>query len=273
MARGKKVSPAKFIGAIAGVVGGVANLIGGNKALGSARDQQRKAQAELEKQKAAYMGLDTSNIYADVESQIATENPYEDLTVNQQQAQFQAQQGMQQRANIMQNLRGAAGGSGVAALAQQMAAQGQLATQRASASIGQQEAANQRLMAQGASRIQDRQFQATQLKLRGAEAARGLEYDKQASLMGLASGQLQAANQAAAQAQAQKAAGISGIVGGAISGIAGGLGDGLLDKTKGLFSGGADSVISNTANTFGGNNPLNIDKTSSLFKTFTPTKL
>ena len=212
------------------MVGGVANLIGGSSALGSARDQQRKAQAELEKQKAAYAGLDTSNIYADVESQIATENPYEDLTVNQQQAQFQAQQGMQQRANIMQNLRGAAGGSGVAALAQQMAAQGQLATQRASASIGQQEAANQRLMAQGASRIQDRQFQATQLKLRGADAARKLEYDKQAGLMGLASGQLQAANQAAAAAEAQKASGISGIVGGAISGLGSMAGAGIFDK-------------------------------------------
>tara|TARA_R100001463_G_scaffold44394_2_gene92254 strand:+ start:144 stop:962 length:819 start_codon:yes stop_codon:yes gene_type:complete len=272
MARGKKVSPAKFIGAITGVVGGVSNLIGGSRALGSARDQQKKAQAELEKQKAAYTGLDTSNIYADVESQIATENPYEDLTVNQQQAQFQAQQGMQQRANIMQNLRGAAGGSGVAALAQQMAAQGQLATQKASASIGQQEAANQRLMAQGASKIQDRQFQATQLKLRGAEAARGLEYDKQAGLMGLASGQLQAANKSVADAKAQKAAGISGIIGGAVSGIAGGLGGGLLDKAKGLVSGGG-GVLSGAANTFGGSNPLNIDKTSSLFKTFTPTKL
>jgi hypothetical protein len=181
---------------------------------------------------------------------------------------------MQQRANIMQNLRGAAGGSGVAALAQQMAAQGQLATQKASASIGQQEAANQRLMAQGASKIQDRQFQATQLKLRGAEAARGLEYDKQAGLMGLASGQLQAANKSVADAKAQKAAGISGIIGGAVSGIAGGLGGGLLDKAKGLVSGGGGGgVLSGAANTFGGNNPLNIDKTSSLFKTFTPTKL
>ena len=230
MARGKKVSPAKFIGAAIGIIGGVSSLIGGNKAAAAAKAQQKQARAELEEQKSAYMGLDTSNIYADVEKQVATENPYEDLTVNQQQAQFQAQQGMQQRANIMQNLRGAAGGSGVAALAQQMAAQGQLATQRASASIGQQEAANQRLMAQGASQIQGRQFQATQLKLRGAEAARGLEYQKRQGLMGLASGQLQAANQSAAAAEAQKAAGMSSIIGGAVSGVGSLAAGGAFDK-------------------------------------------
>ena len=44
----------------------------------------------------------------------------------------------------MQGLRGAAGGSGIAGLAQALANQGQLQTQRISASIGQQEAANQK---------------------------------------------------------------------------------------------------------------------------------
>ena len=61
------------------------------------------------------------------------------LTINQQQAQFEAQQGAQQRANIMQGLKGAAGGSGVAGLAQAMAGQGQLQTQQIAAGIGQQE--------------------------------------------------------------------------------------------------------------------------------------
>ena len=82
------------------------------------------------------------------------ENVYEDLTVNQQQAQFEAQQGAQQRANIMQSMRGAAGGSGIASLAQAMANQGQLATQRAGASIGMQESRIQQIRAGEAGRLQ-----------------------------------------------------------------------------------------------------------------------
>ena len=96
---------------------------------------------------------DLTNRFQGLQNRFA-ENVYEDLTVNQQQAQFEAQQGAQQRSNIMETMRGAAGGSGIAALAQTMANQGQLATQRASASIGQQEAANQRAAAQQAGQIQ-----------------------------------------------------------------------------------------------------------------------
>ena len=97
------------------------------------------------------------NPYENMENKYKyTENVYEDLTVNQQQAQFQAQQGSQQRANIMQSMKGAAGGSGIAALAQSMANQGQLQTQKISASIGMQEAQNQKLKAQGAQRVQEK---------------------------------------------------------------------------------------------------------------------
>jgi len=63
MARGRKVGPAKFsgspirfLGAVAGVVGGVANIIGGNRAGRAAREQQKIAQAELNKQKKAFEG-------------------------------------------------------------------------------------------------------------------------------------------------------------------------------------------------------------------------
>ena len=54
----------------------------------------------------------------------------------------------------MQGLKGAAGGSGIAGLAQSLAGQGQLQAQQISASIGQQEAMNQRLRAQGAQQVQ-----------------------------------------------------------------------------------------------------------------------
>jgi len=87
------------------------------------------------------------------------ENTAEDLTVNQQQAQFQSEQGNQQRANILQGLKGSAGGSGVAGLAQAMANQGQAQTQQISASIGQQESQNQMAKASQAASLQQQQAQ------------------------------------------------------------------------------------------------------------------
>ena len=133
MAKGRKVGPGKFLKRspnrfIGQIVGGISNITAGNRALGEAEGLQTSARAELNRQRAAYQGLDTSNLAANVTNPYANiqtqfENTFEDLTVNQQQAQFQAQQGAQQRANIMANMSGAAGGSGIAALAQAMANQ------------------------------------------------------------------------------------------------------------------------------------------------------
>ena len=108
----------------------------------------KEQQAKLDAQKEIYRAMEFENPYANMQNQFA-ENIYEDLTVNLQQAQFEAQQGRQMRANIMQGLRGAAGASGIAGLAQSMATQGQLQTQRNSASIGMQESQQQQLKAQG----------------------------------------------------------------------------------------------------------------------------
>ena len=235
MARGKKVSPAKFLGAVTGIVGGVSNIIGGRKDKRAAERQQQEAQAALDKRIDQFENLDTSNIYANVRNPYAGmetefENVYEDLTVNQQQARFMAEQGAQQRANIMQNLSGAAGGSGIAALAQTMANQGQLAAQQASASIGQQEAANQMAAARGAASVQQMEAareqqilageaQAEKTRLAGEEAARGLEYQKTQSMMELRAGQLQSAVDAKLQAQQQMSSGISDIIGGVTGGL------------------------------------------------------
>ena len=76
------------------------------------------------------------------------ENSFEDLTVNTQQAEFEAQQNQQMQANIMSQMSGAAGGSGIAALAQSMANQGALQASKASASIGAQEAENNKKAAE-----------------------------------------------------------------------------------------------------------------------------
>tara|TARA_R110002096_G_scaffold53833_1_gene139574 strand:- start:271 stop:1023 length:753 start_codon:yes stop_codon:yes gene_type:complete len=171
--------------------------------------------AKLEKQKAEYKAMKFENPYANME------NAYEDLTVNQQQAQFQSQQGSQQRANIMQNLKGAAGGSGIAGLAQAMANQGQLQTQQISASIGQQESANQKLKARGAA--------AADLQQRkGQEMEQQFNIDRQSTLLGMQMGASAGANLGAQnaalneqQVDAQANSAMAGSIGSAASGIGG----------------------------------------------------
>ena len=163
--------------------------------------QQAVSKASVEKQKQAYKDIDFKNPYAGMENPYA-ENVYEDLTVNQQQAEFQARQGAQQRANLMQGLQGAAGASGIAGLAQAMAQQGQLQTQQISASIGQQEAMNQKLMAQGAQQRQ-RGAAAVDLQKRQGEAmVQQAESGREATLLGMEYGEL-----AGAQAGVQAAYG------------------------------------------------------------------
>ena len=171
------------------------------------QDQQKISKAAVERQKQAYKDIEITNPYADMENRFADmDNAYEDLTVNQQQAQFEAQQGEQQRANILQGLQGAAGGSGIAGLAQAMANQGQLQSQQISASIGQQEAMNQKLAAQGAMAVQAAErtgAAAVDAAVMGGEAAvQQAVTGREATLLGMEYGEL-----AGAQAGVQAAYG------------------------------------------------------------------
>tara|TARA_R100001129_G_C5295321_1_gene240909 strand:+ start:97 stop:990 length:894 start_codon:yes stop_codon:yes gene_type:complete len=230
------------------VAGGVGKLIMGGKAKREARKEKAKAEAEMRKRRQEYENLDTSNIYADVKNKYANiqtefENVYEDMTVNQQQAQFEKQMQQQQQANIMQGLKGAAGGSGVAALAQAMANQGQLGAQRISASIGAQEAAQQMAKAQGAAGVQQMERaaemqiaageqQAEAARLQGAETARGLEYQKTGTLLGMSQQEVAAAKQAEAQAMAMQMEGIGDIASGVTQGVTQGMEAKSLAKKK-----------------------------------------
>ena len=172
-------------GAIAvGTIGGIVSMVNAGKnrelaedQLKEARLQRQEQQARLDRQKAEYKSMQ--------------------LTVNQQQAQFEAQQGAQQRANIMQSLKGAAGASGIAGLAQALANQGQLQTQRISASIGQQESRNQMAAAKGASAIQIAERQ-------GDQFIQQAEMDRQATLLGMQMGVTTGANLGFQQAQANQ---------------------------------------------------------------------
>jgi hypothetical protein len=121
------------VGAVGGLIKMGAGLIGGRKR----RREERAAQAEFNAMKQQYASLDTSNPYENMG------NAYEDLTVNTQAADFAAQQSQQSSANIMSSLGAAAGGSGIAALAQSLANSQAQQAQAASASIAQQESRNQ----------------------------------------------------------------------------------------------------------------------------------
>lgn len=219
MSKNIKHSPVKFIGGAIQALG--AYDWGGKRKKGIA-----EAQGEYDKMKEQFMGLDTSNLYGDVSNPYANmQNTMEDLTVNQQQAQFQAQQGAQTRANVMSQMRGAAGGSGVAGLAQAMANQGQQAAQQASASIGQQEAANQKAAAQQAGQLQtmERQgdWKADMTRRSGAEQSRELEKDKVNTLFTMSANQLGTREQAHQQAQDQMWSGIGSAIGGSVAAATG----------------------------------------------------
>lgn len=194
------ITTAAIIGAGVSAAGGLAKLGMSLSGRGKRIAEQKQAKTEMDAMKEEYRSLDTSNPYANLQ------NTAEDLTVNQQQAQFEAQQGQQQRANIMQNMQGAAGGSGIAGLAQAMANQGQLASQKASASIGQQEAVNQRMAAQQAA---SNQLQ----EAKGEARSQDLQAQKTSTLLGMSQQRLGAANQARAEARAQQMSAVGDVVG------------------------------------------------------------
>jgi len=184
--------------AIGGAIGGLTSIASGIIGSRGRKAEERKAKAEFAASKQRMAGFDTSNLYAN------QENAYEDLTVNTQAADFQAQQNQATQANIMSNMAGAAGGSGIAALAQSMANQGAQQAQQASASIGQQEAANQAKQAQGAMALQ-------QSELQGATDARQMNLDKQSFLFDQSSQRLGAAKAARAKATEAIYSGVSQV--------------------------------------------------------------
>jgi len=192
------------------VAAGATQVVMANQGRKGRIAEQKAAAAEMEANKKAYEQIDTSNTYANLE------NKFEDITVNQQQAQFEAQQNQQQQANLMNSMNAAAGGSGIAALAQAMANQGQLSAQKASASIGMQEAQNQKLVAQEASRNQ-------QLEAAGEQTSQQMKADKQATLLGMSQQRKGAADQAKEVAKQQAMAGVGTIASGLASGVDAGM--------------------------------------------------
>ena len=216
----KQDSPFKWVGEVFSLAGDAYTAIQAGKAQKRAQDKEDAAKGVLTDQMGVYSDLDTSNPFENITNQYAgMENTMEDLTVNQQQAEFQAQQFQQSQANILGGLRGAAGTSGIAALAQSMAQQGQLASQKAAASIGMQEAQNQMSRARMAGDLQLRERggaqQVQQQIASGQQWAQQAEMRKQGTLLGLASQDYQHYQGQTERAQARKDSAWGDVIGSA----------------------------------------------------------
>lgn len=159
------------------------------------RERYDTSKADFERTMANYQNLDTTNPYLNME------NAYEDLTVNQQEADFIAAQQQQGMANTMNQLSGAAGGSGIASLAQAMANQQSQNAVQAGARIGNQEARNQALTAQGAMQNQSMERQ-------GEVLSRNMQRQQASTELGMAQ---QAFGEARAERQAATDQAFQGI--------------------------------------------------------------
>jgi len=205
---------------ILGGVKALTSIAGGIIGSGKRKREQRQAQAGYDKTLARLENMDTSNPYAN------QQNVYEDLTVNTQQADMLAGQQQQALGNTMQNLQGAAGGSGIAALAQSMANQQSQNLQRATASIGQQESQNQRLM-------MGQEAQMQQNMVEGDMLSRQMEASKTTGMLNRAGQRLSAANQARQQATNSIMGGVGEMIGMGSTFLKGGANHALLNKITG----------------------------------------
>ena len=205
-------------------IGGIVSGIAGSR---RRRTEQADAARSYTDAMARFENIDTSNPYANIT------NPFANLTVNQQQADFMAQQTQQAAANTMSQLSAAAGGSGIAALAQAMANQQTRNLQQASATIGAQEAANQRLIAQG-------DMQTQMARAQGDYLSQRIQANQATTQLAMAQRRKAAADQARQQATGALIGGIGKIAGGVMAGFT---------ADRGLKSIGMDGLFGNNNNT------------------------
>lgn len=165
--------------------------------------EQAEAQAEFDRTREQYMNQDLSNPFTNME------NTMEDLTVNTQAADFATQQQAQGMSNIMSGMKGAAGGSGIAALAQSLANQQSQNATQASADIARQEAGNQAAAAQQAGQLQT-------MERRGDVMSRNMKRDQFSTELGMAMDQKGQADLARQQATDALMGGISDTIMGGV---------------------------------------------------------
>ena len=230
----KKKSPMKIaalgtlaLSALPGLIQAGTSLIG----RGKRAEEQRKAQGLFDDAFEEFENMQFENPYANLTNPLAgmqnpyAENLYEDLTVDTGAADYLKQQQQQSQANLMQQFRGAAGASGVGALAQSLSNIANEQARKASLQLAQQRQANEKLRIAGEEQrrkaaydIDLMQRRATGeiniLKASGEEKKRLAEAKKQEALLGLAADRKMAADQAIETARAGFISGIGDAAGG-----------------------------------------------------------
>lgn len=201
---------------IMGIIGGATQIAGSLIGGGRRRREARAAAAEFEAQQQAFKDFQFENQYAGLE------NVFEDATVNQQAAQFQAQQ---TDAALAQSLQAATVSGGAPGGAQAIAQAALQSKAGISADIARQEQANQARRMQQEARLQ-------QMEAQGADVMQQRQYGRQQQLLNLAAARRNAADQARAQATASLVGGIGSLAGGVGTAAvdAGGFGEGFLDS-------------------------------------------
>ena len=246
----KSISPMKlFAGLSATTAIGIGSSLIGALGARRARKDARKADAEARRRLAEareeYNAIEFTNPYEGITSPYegiqsqftGMENVFEEPQVDTRAADFMREQSQQQQANILQNLRGAAGGSGVAGLAQQISNIGTQQARQAAVDIARQERQSEMARRSEASRIdalqrQDAQridmlqrqgdYQADMLRRKGDLFRQQQEQDRITSLYGLAADRQTATSQALNTAQTGFADALSSLGGEIFGGVAGG---------------------------------------------------
>lgn len=205
-----------------GIIGGAAQIAGSLFGRGARQREAKAAAAEFAAQKQAFQDFSFENKFAGLE------NVMEDLTINQQASQFQAQQ---TDAALAQALQASVASGGAAGGAQAIAQAALQSKQGISADIAKQEARNQMLRAQQESQLQFREAQ-------GADDLQLRNYTRTQQLLNMATARKTAADNAKRQATQALVGGIGGIVGGiGTAGLAGGGFMGNLTKNIGGIPG------------------------------------
>ena len=177
-----------------------------NKARRSAEREAARARTEREAERKKLEDRmkeyeDTEYIPIDTEA-YKQENVYEDLTVDTTAADYAIKSFGQQQASIMENLRGVAGASGAASLAQSLSLGAEKQSREVQLTLGQQMQQNRKMQMAEASRLNE---QDRALRLADAEGRRQFDISKMETLMGVQGAKAYGANQAYAQSQSNLA--------------------------------------------------------------------
>tara|TARA_B100000900_G_scaffold77147_1_gene61750 strand:+ start:2147 stop:2998 length:852 start_codon:yes stop_codon:yes gene_type:complete len=205
MAENKKVSPLKNPIAIAAAAGFLFGG-GGRRRGGSLQRKLAESQRKFEERLGAY---EESQFKPLDEDALKQENVMEELEIDTQAQDYAREQFQQQQANIMAGMRGVAGGSGIAGLAQALSNQAKQQARETQISISEQLRANRAMERQEAARLKAQERAVTLANMQGANQ---FEIDKMTTLIGVAGEQVKGARQAIADRLSYKGQ-IAGAVG------------------------------------------------------------